>query len=184
MASLPRRYVPPPMSTTASGSNNSVMPATSPAFSLSANDRSKSWGSLADSLVVKSFLGTLRQLLWVARPSPKPIVVTRRASNSSSWPDIHRCSQTVARRLGSRPTAQSPRVAGGLWVRQATARNYKRKYVPDYPTVRIMEAATGRITTPAQLDDSGILAPVEPPRRDSTCIPPQEHEATKRPHLT
>src|SRR5215831_1886682 len=59
MASLPRRNVPPPMSTTASGSNNAVMPATSPAFSLATNNRSKSWGSLADSLVVKSFIVTL-----------------------------------------------------------------------------------------------------------------------------
>src|ERR1700726_1533326 len=33
--------------------------------------------------------------------------VTRRASNSSSWPDTHRCSQTVAGRLGSRPDFDS-----------------------------------------------------------------------------
>src|SRR6266566_1298365 len=103
MASLPRRNVPPPMSITASGSNNAVMPVTSPAFSLATNNRSKSWGSLAGSLVVKSFIVTLRQLLWVARPSLNSIVVTRRWSNSSSWPDTHRCSQTVAGRLGSRP---------------------------------------------------------------------------------
>src|SRR5262249_25413787 len=56
MASLPRMNVPPPMSTTASGSNNAVMPATSPAFSLATNSRSKSWGSLAGSLVVKSLI--------------------------------------------------------------------------------------------------------------------------------
>src|ERR1700704_3752471 len=62
MASLPRRNVPPPMSTTASGSNNAVMPVTSPAFSLATNNRSKSWGSLAGSLVVESFIVTLRQL--------------------------------------------------------------------------------------------------------------------------
>src|SRR5580692_470773 len=66
MASLPRRNVPPPMSTTASGSNNAVMPVTSPAFSLSTNNRSKSWGSLAGCLVVKSYIAILRQLLWVA----------------------------------------------------------------------------------------------------------------------
>src|SRR5215813_3246808 len=107
MASLPRRNVPPPMSTTASDSNNAVMPVTSPAFSLSTNNRSKSWGSLAGSLAVESFIVTLRRLLWVARPSLKPIVVTRRASNSSSWPDAHRCSQTVAGRLGSRPDFDS-----------------------------------------------------------------------------
>src|SRR5215469_6360867 len=80
MASLPRRNVPPPISTTASGSNNAVMPVTSPAFSLATNNRSKSWGSLAGSLVVESFIVTLLKLLWVARPSLKPIVVTRRAS--------------------------------------------------------------------------------------------------------
>src|SRR4030095_7607889 len=80
MASLPRRNVPPPMSTPASGANNAVMPVTSPAFSLATNNRSKSWGSLAGSLVVESFIVTLRQLLWVARPSLKSIVATRRAS--------------------------------------------------------------------------------------------------------
>src|SRR5262244_1136646 len=83
------------------------MPVTSPAFSLSTNNRSKSWGSLAGSLVLKSFKVTLRQLLWVARPSLKPIVVTRRASNSSSWPDTQSCSQTVAGGLGSRPDFDS-----------------------------------------------------------------------------
>src|SRR5262249_175928 len=82
MASLPRRNVPPPMSTTASASNNAVMSVTSPAFYLATNNRSKSWGSLAGSLVVKSFIVTVRQLLWVARPSLKPIVVRRRASNN------------------------------------------------------------------------------------------------------
>jgi len=50
---------------------------------------------------------TLRQLLWVARPSLNSIVVTRRASNSSSWSDTHHCSQTVAGRLGSRPDFDS-----------------------------------------------------------------------------
>src|SRR5205814_9395285 len=58
MASLPRRNVPPPISITASGSNNAVMPVTSPAFSLATNNRSKSWGSLAGSLVVTSFIVT------------------------------------------------------------------------------------------------------------------------------
>jgi hypothetical protein len=65
------------MATAASGSNNAVMPVTSPAFSLATNNRSKSWGSLAGSLVVRSSIVTLRQLLWVARPSLKSIVVTR-----------------------------------------------------------------------------------------------------------
>src|SRR5215510_4976297 len=127
MASLPRRNVPPPMSTTASGSNNAVMPATSPAFSLATNNRSKSWGSLAGSLVVKTFIVTLLQLLWVARPSLKSIVVTRRASNSSSWPDTHRCSQTVAGRLGSRPDFDSVKHQGKVveWMEQVSEEQYK-----------------------------------------------------------
>src|SRR5262245_15297335 len=70
MASLPRRKVPPPMSTTASGSNNAVMPSTSPAFSLATNSRSKSWGSLAGSLVVKSFIVTL--LIRIRRNLNRP----------------------------------------------------------------------------------------------------------------
>src|ERR1700722_8375108 len=69
MASRPRRNVPSPISTTASGSNNAVMPAISPAFSRATNNRSKSWGSLALALVVEPFIVILRELLWVARPS-------------------------------------------------------------------------------------------------------------------
>src|SRR4029434_3269724 len=88
------------MSTTASGSNNAVMPATSPAFSLSTNNRSKSWGSLAGSLVVKSFVGklltgTLRQLVGCStfteiyrRPAP--------GVKQRGCPDNSRVSHSIA----------------------------------------------------------------------------------------
>src|SRR5215467_4410493 len=83
MASLPRKNLPPPMSTTASGSNNAVMPVTSPAFSLATNNRSKSWGSLAGSLVVKSSIVTLRHLLWVGALA---YVSLRDATTNVGWP--------------------------------------------------------------------------------------------------
>jgi hypothetical protein len=48
------------------------------------------------------------------------------------------------------------RIAGGL--------NYKRKYAPSFPTVSIVSMVPGRIVTPEQLDQLGLLAAREPAR--------------------
>jgi hypothetical protein len=40
--------------------------------------------------------------------------------------------------------------------------NYKRKYGPNFPEVKILQAAPGRLTTKAQLESFGLLAPPEP----------------------
>ena len=40
--------------------------------------------------------------------------------------------------------------------------NFKRKYEPDFPTVKILQAAPGRVATPAQLEAMGIVAAPEP----------------------
>ena len=50
------------------------------------HNRSKSWGSLAGSLVLRSFIVTLRQLLWVARPSLKSIVLTLDSNQQPAAP--------------------------------------------------------------------------------------------------
>jgi hypothetical protein len=39
--------------------------------------------------------------------------------------------------------------------------NYKRKYEPEFPTVRIEEAHPGRVVTKAQLEGRGLVAPPE-----------------------
>jgi hypothetical protein len=41
--------------------------------------------------------------------------------------------------------------------------NYKRKYKPGFPTVKILDATPGRIVTPAELEQRDLLAPAEPP---------------------
>lgn len=53
-----------------------------------------------------------------------------------------------------------PSVSGATRIAGTT--NYKRKYEPDFPTVEIVNAAPGRIGTPAQLDSLGLVAPPEP----------------------
>lgn len=69
-------------------------------------------------------------------------------------------TKEFARRLrkgaGADPSASgATRVAGTV--------NYKRKYEPDFPTVKILDSTPGRIVTPAELEERGILAPPEPP---------------------
>jgi hypothetical protein len=47
-------------------------------------------------------------------------------------------------------------------TRMAGTGNYKRKYEPEFPEVRLLQAVPGRQTTKAQLEDLGSLAPPEP----------------------
>jgi hypothetical protein len=47
-------------------------------------------------------------------------------------------------------------------TRMAGTGNYKRKYEPNFPEVRILQAAPGRQTTTAQLESLGLLAASEP----------------------
>jgi len=70
----------------------------------------------------------------------------------------------LARRLrkgtGADPTASgATRVAGSL--------NFKQKYAPDFPRVAIRAAHAGRVTSAAELDRLGLVAPPEelPPYR-------------------
>jgi hypothetical protein len=47
-------------------------------------------------------------------------------------------------------------------TRIAGTTNYKRKYEPEFPTVRIVDVVPGRIMTPAELESLGLVAPPEP----------------------
>src|SRR5271170_4908912 len=47
-------------------------------------------------------------------------------------------------------------------TRIAGTTNYKRKYEPDFPTVRIVDTVPGRIMTPAELESLGLVATAEP----------------------
>jgi hypothetical protein len=47
-------------------------------------------------------------------------------------------------------------------TRMAGTTNYKRKYEPDFPDVKILQAALGRLVTRAQLEALGLVAAPEP----------------------
>jgi len=70
-------------------------------------------------------------------------------------------AKEFARRL-RKATGADPTASGA--TRVAGTANYKHKYEPDFPTVRILTAAPGRIMAPAQLEALGLVAPPEPPR--------------------
>jgi hypothetical protein len=68
-------------------------------------------------------------------------------------------TKEFARRL-CKGAGTDPSASGA--TRTAGTTNYKRKYEPDFPTVRIVDAVPGRIVTQAQLDTHGLVAPQEP----------------------
>jgi hypothetical protein len=88
-------------------------------------------------------------------------------------------AKDFARRLrkgaGADPTASgATRVAGTT--------NYKRKYEPDFPSVAIREAHPGRIMSPAQLEELGLVAVPEPAKQPAV-LPlrvSRRHEAAIR----
>lgn len=61
-------------------------------------------------------------------------------------------------------------------TRVAGTANYKRKYEPDFPTVRILEATPGRTVTKEQLESLGLVAPPEPARE----LPAAPFRASRR----
>ncbi len=65
------------------------------------------------------------------------------------------------------------RIAGSL--------NFKAKYAPDFPRVAIREAHRGRVTTAAELEELGLVAPpeivTEPPRSPS---PPRARPGSRK----
>jgi hypothetical protein len=63
-------------------------------------------------------------------------------------------ARRVRRGTGADATASgATRVAGSL--------NFKDKYAPDFPRVQIHSAQQGRVTTPAELEQLGLVAPPE-----------------------
>ena len=68
-------------------------------------------------------------------------------------------TKEFARRL-RKGAGADPSASGATRIAGTT--NYKRKYEPDFPEVRIVDATPGRIVSQAELDSRGILAPPEP----------------------
>jgi hypothetical protein len=68
-------------------------------------------------------------------------------------------TKEFARRL-RKGVGADPSASGATRIAGTT--NYKRKYEPDFPRVKIVDAIPGRIVNPAQLDSLGLVAPPEP----------------------
>src|SRR5262249_15634286 len=65
-------------------------------------------------------------------------------------------------------------------VRLAGTANYKRKYEPDFPTVRIDHTAPGRITAPDALETLGLVSPPETSRLGPSARNSQRAGGSKR----
>jgi len=95
------------------------------------------------------------------------LILTTSPENHQAWIAVQDCDADLARRLrggsGADPSASgATRVAGSL--------NFKRRYAPNFPMVRVLEAAPKRTVTRAELQALGLVAapdpsPVEPTGR-------------------
>lgn len=86
------------------------------------------------------------------------------AGNHQAWVAVtgERSAQEakeLARRLRKGTSADMS--ASGA-TRLAGSTNYKLKYAPNFPQVTLMSAFPGRMTTPGQLEEMGLLAAPEP----------------------
>ena len=84
-------------------------------------------------------------------------------------------SKDVIRRVRE-AVGEADKSASGA-TRVAGTFNFKSKYFPDYPTVTITHAIPGRIMTPEQLQEMGLLAAPEPALAKDTNV---LHEAPAR----
>jgi hypothetical protein len=87
------------------------------------------------------------------------LIIETSPGNHQAWlalPGEHdrEFARRVRRGVGADLTASgATKIAGSL--------NFKDKYAPDFPRVTILEAQPGRITSPAELERIGLVAPLE-----------------------
>src|SRR5207302_1413027 len=79
--------------------------------------------------------------------------------NYQAWVAISSRSTNTARRL-KREVGADLGASGA--TRLAGTQNLKEKYRPLFPIVQIIETAPGRVVTPEQLQQVGLLAPEAP----------------------
>jgi len=90
------------------------------------------------------------------------LVLKTSPGNHQAWvavSDIADDAKDFARRL--RKGVGADLTASGA-TRVAGTPNFKRKYEPSFPMVKILHAAPGRVASPAQLEGMGIVAAPEP----------------------
>ena len=83
------------------------------------------------------------------------LILTTSPANHQVWVAVRECEVDFRRRLrqgiGADPSASgAARLAGSV--------NFKRKYAPAFPTVRILQATPANIVTAAALEELGLVA--------------------------
>jgi hypothetical protein len=106
------------------------------------------------------------QQLERVRPAAFLILQTS-PGNHQAWVAVEDGDRDFARRL-KKGTEADLEASGS--VRLAGTHNYKRPYAPDFPVVTIEEAHPGRITTRADLEARGLVAPA-PPKPEAPAFP-------------
>jgi hypothetical protein len=84
--------------------------------------------------------------------------------NHQAWIALQDYSPDFARNL-RRGSGADPSASGA--TRLPDSINYKRKYAPDFPTVRLLQAVPCRIATRLELESLGLLADVDTMRLKS-----------------
>lgn len=83
------------------------------------------------------------------------MILATSPGNHQAWVGVTECPAGLARRMrqasGADPSASgATRVAGSI--------NFKRKYAPDFPTVRLLEGRPHRTVTGAEVEALGLVA--------------------------
>lgn len=99
--------------------------------------------------------GTMRERL----KSVAFLILATSVGNHQAWVAVPECAPEWVRRLrrgsGADPSASgATRVAGSV--------NFKRKYAPDFPTVRLLEGTPQRTVMRAELEALGLVAAPHP----------------------
>ena len=99
------------------------------------------------------------------------LILTTSPENHQAWIAVQHCTEELARRLRRGNGADAS--ASGA-TRLPGSINYKRKYAPEFPTVRILQAAPQRVASRRELEALGLLAPPDvhpkPPGRVSPDV--------------
>lgn len=80
----------------------------------------------------------------------------------SGVPDDKEAFKTLMRRVRAAVGVDTNDKSASHATRLAGTENFKTKYGPDFPTVQIVEAHPGRIMSPEQLEQMGLVAAPEP----------------------
>jgi RepB DNA-primase from phage plasmid len=107
-------------------------------------------------------------MLEIVRAAAFMILATS-AGNHQAWVAVVESKAGFARRL-RHASAADPCASGA--TRVAGSVNFKRRYAPEFPTVRLLEGHPHRTVTEAELETFGLVAGREAEVRHATRWPP------------